>query len=194
MKQQSTLILTAMAVTGIAALALMVQPSTSPATAAPAASPELIARGGYLVKIMGCNDCHTPFKMGPQGPEPDMTRELSGHPAEFAMPPAPALDGPWVWAGAATNTAFAGPWGVSFTANLTPDPETGLGKWTADTFIQAIRTGKHEGQGRPILPPMPWPMYRNATDEDLQAVFAYLQSIPAVSNRVPQPVDPPEQH
>jgi hypothetical protein len=195
MKQYSTLILTVMAVTGLASVALLVQPAAVPATAAPAASPELIARGGYLVKIMGCNDCHTPWVMGPKGPEPDMSRMLSGHPQDFVMPAAPALGaGPWVWAGGATNTAFAGPWGVSFTANLTPDPETGLGKWTADTFIQAIRNGKHEGQGRPILPPMPWPMYRNATDEDLQAVFAFLQTIPAINNRVPQPVDPPETH
>jgi hypothetical protein len=122
-----------------------------------------------------------------------MTRMLSGHPQDFAVSKPPVLsDAPWVWAAAATNTAFAGAWGVSFTANLTPDPETGLGKWTAETFIAAIRTGRHEGQGRPILPPMPYPMYRNATDEDLRAVFAYLQSIPAIPNRVPQPLDPPE--
>ena len=72
------------------------------------------------------------------------------------MPPPPKLSGPWAWSGAATNTAFAGPWGVSFTANLTPDDETGLGKWTAETFIAALRTGRHEGKGRPILPPMPY--------------------------------------
>jgi hypothetical protein len=83
---------------------------------------------------------------------------------------------------------------VSFTANLTPDPETGLGKWTADTFIQAIRSGRHEGQGRPILPPMPYPQYRQATDEDLRAVFAYLQTLTPVRNQVPQPIDPPESH
>ena len=108
------------------------------------------------------------------------------------MPPLTLAEGPWVWAGAGTNTAFAGPWGVSFTANLTPDPETGLGKWTAETFIQTLRTGRHEGQGRPILPPMPYPMYKQATDEDLRSVFAFLQSIPPIRNRVPQPIDPPE--
>jgi hypothetical protein len=78
---------------------------------------------------------------------------------------------------------------VSFTANLTPDPETGLGKWTVETFIAAIRTGKHEGQGRPILPPMPWPMYKNATDDDLRAIFAFLRSIPPIKNRVPRPIE-----
>ena len=92
-----------------------------------------------------------------------------------------------------TNTAFAGPWGTSFTANLTPDDETGLGKWTAETFIATLRTGRHEGKGRPLLPPMPWPMIRTLTDEDLRAVFAYLQSLPPIRNRVPAPVDPDEQ-
>jgi mono/diheme cytochrome c family protein len=150
-----------------------------------------VSRGLYLSKIMGCNDCHTPFKLGPKGPEPDMSRTLSGHPQDMTMPPPPPLAAPWVWMGAATNTAFAGPWGVSFTANLTPDPETGLGKWSEKMFMDAIRTGKHQGIGRPILPPMPWPMYRHATDEDLKALFAYLRSIPAIKNRVAQPVEPP---
>ena len=150
-----------------------------------------VERGRYLVAITGCGDCHTPFKTGPRGPEPDLTRLLSGHPADADLPAPPAAVGPWIWSGFATNTAFAGPWGVSLTANLTPDPESGLGKWKEETFIAAIRTGRHEGQGRPILPPMPYPMYRNATDEDLRAVFAYLQSIPPIRNRVPQPIDPP---
>jgi len=193
MKKHSTLSLTAAAVSGLIALAVVVRPVSAPA-AVQAPDPQ-VARGAYLVKIMACNDCHTPWKLGPRGPEPDMTRMLSGHPENVAMPPAKPGDGAsaaWAWAGAATNTAFAGPWGVSFTANLTPDPETGLGKWTAETFIQTLRTGRHEGQGRPILPPMPYAMYRQATDEDLRAVFAFLQSIPSIRNRVPQPIDPPE--
>lgn len=151
-----------------------------------------VARGAYLVTIMGCNDCHTPWKMGPQGPEPDMTRMLSGHPQDLVVTPARLDKGPWGSATAVTNTAFSGAWGVSFTANLTPDPETGLGKWTEETFIRTIRTGRHEGHGRPILPPMPYPQYRNATDEDLSAVFSFLRTIPAIRNRVPQPIDPPE--
>jgi mono/diheme cytochrome c family protein len=149
-----------------------------------------VDRGAYLVRAMGCNDCHTPWKIGPKGPQPDMSRELSGHPADLVMPPAPKLSGPWTWSGGVTNTAFAGPWGTSFTANLTPDAETGLGKWTAETFIATLRTGRHEGKGRPLLPPMPWPMIGTLTDEDLRAVFAYLQSLPPIRNRVPAPVDP----
>jgi len=190
MRSRQILTLTT-AVAALAALAL------APAAKGEATKPDprkaQIARGAYLVKIMVCNDCHTPFKMGPKGPEPDMSRMLSGHPQDLVMPPPPKLgNGPWIASFAATNTAWAGPWGVSYTANLTPDPETGLGKWTADTFMQALRTGKHEGVGRPILPPMPYPWFAQATDEDLRAIFAYLQSIPPVKNKVPQPIEPPE--
>ena len=178
----------------VASLVLMVHLSPAPALAARDAPPSpAAARGKYLVTIMGCNDCHTPWKTTPRGPEPDMTRMLSGHPQDVPVTmPAALGKGPWVWAGVGSNTAFSGPWGVSFTANLTPDPETGLGKWTADTFIAALRTGRHEGQGRPILPPMPYPMIRQATDDDLRAIFEYLQSIPPIKNRVPQPIEPPE--
>lgn len=147
-----------------------------------------VERGEYLVTIAGCNDCHTPLTMGPNGPEPDMTRMLSGHPEELEMPEVPALPpGPWQVTVAATLTAWSGPWGVSYTANLTPDRETGLGKWTERNFIETIRTGRRLGRGRTILPPMPIPMYKHMTDEDLAAIFAYLQSIEPVKNRVPTP-------
>ena len=76
-----------------------------------------IERGAQLVSTMGCNDCHTPWKLGPKGPEPDMSRALTGHPSDVIMPPAPPAHGPWIGHSSATNTAFAGPWGVSFTAN-----------------------------------------------------------------------------
>lgn len=156
-------------------------------TAAPSHNQE-VARGKYLVTTSGCNDCHTPLKMGENGPELDMERMLSGHPEALEMPPAPQLpDGPWQVVAAGTNTAWAGPWGVSFTANLTPDRDTGLGKWTLRNFVETIRTGRHLGRGRAILPPMPIPMYKHMTDEDLAAIFVYLQSITPVKNRVPAP-------
>jgi hypothetical protein len=152
-----------------------------------------IARGAYLVEIMACHDCHTPWRVGPNGPEPDMSRALTGHPSDMVMPPPPAVpDGPWVWAGAGTNTAFAGPWGVSFTANLTPDKETGLGNWTYDMFIQTMKTRRHQGKGRPLLPPMPAQIIAATTEEDSRALFAYLQSLAPVRNRVPAPLDPAE--
>lgn len=145
-----------------------------------------IERGEYMVAVLGCGDCHTPWHMTPAGPQPDETQALSGHPAELEMPPPPAPQGPWLWAGAATNTAFAGPWGISYATNLTPDEETGLGVYTEASFIAAMRTGKHLGVGRPILPPMPWPAYANMTDGDLKAVFAYLGSLAPIRNPVPQ--------
>ena len=154
------------------------------------AQPEKVARGKYLVTIAGCNDCHTPWKPGPNGPAPDMTRMLSGHPEAMSMPAAPQPQGPWLVSAAGTNTAWSGPWGVSFTANLTPDLETGLGKWTLRNFVDTIRSGRHLGRGRQILPPMPIPMYKHMTDDDLEAVFAYLQTIPAIRNRVPEPLAP----
>ena len=167
--------------------------SPEPAAVAPSSADARVERGAQLVRTMGCNDCHTPWKLGPRGPEPDMTRALTGHPEDLIMPPAPALPpGPWTWVAAGTNTAFAGPWGVSFTANLTPDPETGLGKWTEAMFIQTMKTGRHEGKGRKILPPMPFSIIAALSDEDIKSLFAYLQSLPPVRNRVPQPIDPAE--
>lgn len=153
-------------------------------------SADRVARGKYLVTTSGCNDCHTPWKMGANGPEPDYSRMLSGHPEKMELPPAPQPVGPWIVSAAATNTAWSGPWGVSFTANLTPDPETGLGKWTLRNFVDTIRTGRHMGRGRPILPPMPIPMYKNFSDEDLEAIYSYLRTIPPVKNAVPEPLPP----
>jgi mono/diheme cytochrome c family protein len=153
-----------------------------------------IERGRYLVAIGGCSDCHTPWKMGPKGPEPDTTMMFAGHPEGVVMPPPPALPpGPWLWLGGATNTAFAGPWGVSYSFNLTPDQNTGIGIWTEDMFVKAMRTGRHMGQSRQILPPMPWPAIAQMTDQDLQAVFAFLKSLPPIKNRVPDAVvaEPP---
>ena len=157
---------------------------------------DLAARGKYLVSTSACHDCHSPKIIDHRGmPIPDTTRLLSGHPENEPYP---------TWAPAdlqqrniltATNpmlTAWAGPWGVSFTANLTPDTSTGIAEWTEETFMAAIRTGKHQGQpnGRDILPPMPWVVYRHATDEDLKAIWAYLRSIPPIKNPVPLPIPP----
>ena len=165
----------------------------APTTTTTAASSDRVARGEYLARVGLCHDCHTPHVPGPKGPEPDMTRALSGHPSDIVIAEPPAMKGPWVFAGAGTFTAWGGPWGVSFTANLTPDKETGLGNWTEEMFFRALRTGRHEGNGRPILPPMPYQYIGSMTDEDLRSLFAYLQSIPAVRNRVPKPIDPPEE-
>jgi len=172
---------------------LILLPATLTAADRSAGDADAVARGKYLVDTIGCADCHTPLAMGPKGPERDAARHLSGHPADLNLPAAPELpEGPWVFTGSGTLTAWSGPWGTSFTANLTPDPETGLGAWTAEQFVDTIRNRRHLGRGRPLLPPMPAEFYGNLSDSDLRAIFAYLQSIPAVVNRVPEPIPPAE--
>ena len=164
-------------------------PSTVPAQDSAASAQ--VKRGEYLVSIAGCHDCHTPWVMGSGGPEPDMKRALSGHPQDLTITAPASVSPPWSGAMTPTSTGWSGPWGVSFSANLTPDPETGvLSDLTEQQFIQTIRTGRHQGQGRQILPPMPWPAYSKMTDDDLKAVFAYLRQIPPVKNKVPDPLPP----
>jgi mono/diheme cytochrome c family protein len=152
-----------------------------------------VERGKYLVTAGGCNDCHSPKIMTPAGPVPDTTRLLSGYPASSQLPVVPpGVIGPAQWGALTTNdlTAWAGPWGISFAANLTPDTKTGLGGWTDEMFIKTLRTGKFMAMSRDILPPMPWQELGQLTDEDLKAMFAYLQSLPPVANAVPPPVQP----
>lgn len=150
---------------------------------------EKVKHGEYLVQIAACSDCHTPLKMTDQGPVPDMDRYLSGHPSQLTLPPFdPAVGKDYVLINM-TNTAIHGPWGTSYTANLTPD-STGTGSWTEEQFARAIREGKSKGleNGRPLLPPMPWQNYQALKDEDVSAIFAYLRTIKPVENLVPAAV------
>jgi mono/diheme cytochrome c family protein len=154
-----------------------------------------LARGKYLVELGGCHDCHTPKKVTPTGPEPDLSLALSGQRAASPVAPVPAgllgaAPTQWIAMTNADQTAWAGPWGISFSANLTPDKVTGLGNWTVAQFIQTVRTGKHLGVGRPILPPMPVQGLAVLTDSDLKAMFAYLRSVKPISNSVPAPIPP----
>jgi hypothetical protein len=165
--------------------------ATSPAKKPRAANPQ-VARGKYLVEILVCGDCHSPKKMSPQGPVEDETRRLSGATAGPLAPAPPSTT--WVAHGNADFTAWAGPWGVSFAKNLTPDENTGIGSWSEETFIKAIRTGKHMGVSRPILPPMPWQHYAMMTDADLKSVYAYLRTIPKIHNPTPDPIPPAGTH
>jgi mono/diheme cytochrome c family protein len=152
---------------------------------------EMIARGKYLVNTSACHDCHSPKIMTVKGPEPDTTRLLSGHPSSSLMPKVnkEALKD-WVLFGHDLTSA-AGPWGVSFAANITSD-ETGVGNWTEEQFFTAIRKGKYKGLegSRNLLPPMPWQVYNGMTDTDLKAIYAYLQTTKPVSNIVPAPISP----
>ena len=154
-----------------------------------------VERGRYLVGICACDDCHSPKIMTPQGPVVDSTRRLSGHPAEIKLAEIKQSElapGKWVL-GEQDLTAWVGLWGVSFPVNLTPDTATGIGAWTPDLFIRIIRTGKFMGieSGRSLLPPMPWENYRQMTDADLTAIFAFLKTLTAISNKVPDPLPPP---
>lgn len=148
--------------------------------------------GRHLVEVIGCGDCHTPKKMTAQGPVPDTTLLLSGHPAAMPAPDVnrKELESKGI---AATNdmTAWVGPWGISYAANLTPDA-TGIGNWSEDQFIRAIREGKAKGleNARPLLPPMPWQDLRLMKDEELKAIFAYLKTVKPINNIVPAPAPP----
>jgi mono/diheme cytochrome c family protein len=146
-------------------LALVALSCATPAQKAPAAmtQAEKVARGEYLTTIMACNDCHTP---GTFYGAPDYSRKLSG-----------------------SELGWVGPWGTSYARNLTPDPETGIGSWSEDDIVKTIRTGQR-ADGTPVMPPMPWPMYTQLSDDDAYAIAAYLKSLPAVSHKVPDKLPP----
>jgi len=148
--------------------------------------------GEHLVTITGCNDCHTPKKMTSHGPDLDSSLLLSGHPA--LMPPPDVNRKEMEQKGLAvtsTETVWVGPWGISYAANLTSDV-TGIGNWEESSFIRAMREGKYKGiaSQRSLLPPMPWPMYKYMTDDELKAVFAFLKSTKPINNLVPQSEPP----
>ena len=148
----------------------------------------LVKRGSYLVNAMGCDDCHSPKSFGPQGPEVIEELRFSGYPSGRALASVDkAATQSWMLLGH-DGTVAVGPWGASFAANLTSD-ETGIGNWTEEQFIRALREGKSKGLegGRPLLPPMPWFVYRNLSDHDLKSIFAYLKSSKPVNNLVPAP-------
>ena len=139
------------------------KPAEKAATPAAMTPEQKLERGLYLTTIMGCNDCHTP---GTFYGSPDFSRKLAG-----------------------TEMGWVGPWGISYPRNLTPDMETGLGKWSEDDIVKALRTGMR-ADGSELLPPMPWPMYTNLTDDDAYAIAAYLKSLPAVSHKMPDKLPP----
>lgn len=154
---------------------------------------QIVQSGEYLVTIMGCNDCHSPKKMGPNGPEVIAEIKLSGYPASRPLPKVnkEALKS-WVLLNE-DLTAAVGPWGVSFSANLTPD-QTGLGNWADDNFKRALKEGWFKGlEGtRKLLPPMPWQEFAALKDDDITAILTYLKSLKPVSNAVPDALSPDE--
>ncbi len=146
---------------------------------------DMVERGKYLVDaVAACGYCHTPRA----GAEYNMKMYLAGHPASD---PYPRYNFNMMQQGIFLLTspqlsAFSGPFGTSFASNLTPDKETGLGEWTEKMFIEAMRTGLHQGNpdNRKIFPPMPTKHYAQMNDADLKAIWAYLKSIKPVKNEV----------
>lgn len=166
----------------------------SPQVSVEITADQLIQSGEYLVNISGCNDCHSPKELKPEGPMVINETRLSGYPAQrpVKMPDAGVLKQGW----SVLNEDFteaAGMWGISFAANLTPD-QTGIGNWSEDNFKRALKEGKYKGLegSRTLLPPMPWQNFSTIKDEDVKAMFSYLMSLKAVSNVVPLPVPPGE--
>ena len=132
----------------------------APLDAADAAQTQ-VQRGKYLVSIIPCTDCHTP---GTFLGKPDMQRYLGGSDVGFEVPGM----------------------GIFYGPNLTPDNETGLGKWTKEQIATAITTGKRP-DGRILAPPMPVELFKHLTHADALAIATYLKSLPPVKNRVPGP-------
>jgi mono/diheme cytochrome c family protein len=125
-----------------------------------------VARGKYLVTYGGCVDCHTPgYFFG----KPDMPKALSGSEVGFEIPEL----------------------GVFYGPNLTPDKETGLGTWTKAQIVTALQKGARP-DGRMLAPIMPWRAFASLTKRDAEAIAAYLQSLPAIKNKVPGPFGPKE--
>jgi hypothetical protein len=122
---------------------------------------------------------------------PDLARAFSGHPAGAPDPTAKYAQ-PDIGVIGPTFTSFSLPFGIVYSSNITSDLTTGIGAWTEQSFIRSMRTGKRGGVGRPILPPMPWFNLVGATDDDLRAMFAFLQSTPPIRNAVAKPAVTPE--
>jgi len=140
---------------------------------------DLVAQGKYIATIAGCTSCHTPLKAEYQNPQTLTLEQIQ----TIALNETQAIDQNKLLAG---GRAFdLGPAGIVFTRNVTPDHETGIGAWTDDQVRLAIKTGV-DNEGKILFPVMPYHVYNSMADSDLDAVVAYLQSVNAVSNKVPE--------
>lgn len=155
---------------------------------------DMVKRGEYLALIIGCDHCHTPKKMTEHGPVPDMDRWYMGFPASDSIAAINKDElGPGKWMMFNNDlTAFVGPWGISYAANITSD-DTGIGTWSYEQFKKAMTEGKYKGMdnSRPIMPPMPWESFKLLQDEDLRSIYEYLLSTTPIENVVPAYTPPP---
>ena len=137
------------------------------AALAPAArEDDAVARGAYLVRVMGCGDCHTP---GVFLGKPDFAHALSGSDVGFEVPGL----------------------GIHWGPNLTSDKQTGLGNWTEAQIITAFTRGIAP-DGTRLIPTMPYNDFAGLTAEDQHAVAAFLMSLPPISHQVTAPTKPGE--
>lgn len=144
-------------------------PDALPGKYAPA-DRDAVERGEYLVELLGCGACHTD---GALVGAPDMERSL---------------------AGSRTGIAYANPLGdefpgVTYPPNITPDETTGIGSWSDEQIRNAIRAGIGRHMDRRIKS-MPWQGYARLSDDDAEAIVAYLRAIRPVKHAVPADVEP----
>ena len=144
----------------------------------------LVRLGGYIVQTIGCSDCHSPKIAGPDGMKLDNQRLLSGYPGDRPVPVFKSVNGS-VTANF-DNTMTTGPWGTTFSANITSDA-TGVGNWTLERFSLAMTHGQFRGikGSRKLLPTMPWQNFSHLSPQHIKAIFAYLKTVKAVKNNVP---------
>lgn len=154
------LIATGVPATVLAAL-IWAMPAPAAGAEAGAGAGAAVGRGTYLATIMDCGGCHSG---GVLAGTPDPARIMAGSKVGFKVPGV----------------------GVVYPPNLTPDIETGLGSWSPDEIVRAVREGTRP-DGRQLAPVMPWQSYNMLSDEDAQALAAYLQSLPPVTFKAPGP-------
>ncbi len=140
-----------------------------------------VERGKYLVDHLAeCVGCHTP--LGPGGPgDSDMNLYLSGVPEKFAG----------VKIGPPQVAGFPGPGGAKYyPKNITPDPETGIGKWSEEQFVKTLKTSIRPDGTRYDSSDMPWNYFKNMKEEDIRAIYRYLRTVKPIRNKVPANVSP----
>lgn len=154
-----------------------------------------IEKGRELVSEYGCGTCHSPKIETKAGLIADPQKTLSGHRADDKdLPNIPeGFLGGDTWSGVYSKslTAWAGPWGIAFAANLTPDKDTGIGAWSKQNFISTIKLGIHTTSlAREIVPSMPWREFSSLSDDDLGAIYSYLMTLKPIKNKVPEHIEP----
>ena len=157
----------------------------------PGSPVDMVERGKLITEIYGCVDCHSPKIKEGEFFVNDPDRLFSGHPSENKLPQfPPEIIGPDKWRGLFTDsmTAWGGPWGISYSANLTPDMETGIGKLSEKDFVSVLTLGIHSNMNRKLMQPMPWKEISQLDDNNLKAIYHYLKSVKPVKNKVPESV------